>query len=235
MKKAICIPVLLVMAMVLATGSGCSSALLTAMILIKGTDTEPEFDLLLKDKHKVAVVCQSLAMDQYRNATAPRDIGRQVAERLDENIKNKRLDIVSYAKIEEWLDDCDNKINSYVEIGKAKGIEADIVIAVELRDFRTQDPNSQGLYQGHANVLVKAYDCETGKTLHTKTLRIVDPPNMPVPASAVSEQAFRANFITVVAQRVACLFHRYDSRKVNRMDSDSMHMTWLQRETAPIV
>ena len=52
--------------------TGCQGLLLTTMVLLKGTDIDPKYDFLLKDKKKVVVVCQSRAMDQYRNPTAPR-------------------------------------------------------------------------------------------------------------------------------------------------------------------
>ncbi len=213
---------LLVVSLLVSTG-GCQ-ALLTAMIMIKGTDTEPKFDILLHDKKKVVVVCQSLARDQYRNEAVPRDIARQVTDLLDANVKNNKLELVPCSNVEVWIDNCDNRFDSFREVGKAKGIEADIVIGIEIQDFRVTDPRSPTLLQGKANILVKAINCEDGKILAREQMRIVDPPNMPLSSSYVNEHVFRASFVTVVSQQIACLFHPYDAKRLNRMDADSLGM-----------
>lgn len=204
--------------------TGCTGLLTTAAIMIKGTDTEPKYDILLKDPVKVAVVCYSVSPDQYRNETVPREIAREVTDLLDLNIRNKRLTLVEPSKIEKWLDESDNQLGSLEEIGKAKGIEADIVIGVELQDFRIHEPQSHLMFKGQAHLQVRAIDCKIGKTVAKETLRVIDPPNTPIPAGRVTDNVFRAQFVKVVSQQVACLFHPYDAKKLNRMDCDSLYM-----------
>lgn len=192
--------------------------------MVKGTDEPPKFDILLHDPVKVVVVCQSLAKDQYRNETVPREIARQVTDLLDRNIKNKKMTLVPCDTVEGWLDDCGNRFDSFQEVGKAKGIEADIVIGIEIMEFRITEPQSPMLFRGNTFLMVKAVDCKTGKVLCKEQMRVVDPPNMPVAAGPVGEHAFRANFVTVVSERIACLFHPYDKNKINRMDAHSIDM-----------
>jgi hypothetical protein len=204
--------------------AGCTGLMTTAAVMIKGTDTEPKFDFLLKDAHKVAVVCRSVAPDQYQNETVPREIAREVTDLLDLNIKNKKLSFVDPAKIEKWLDEADNTFTNFDEIGKAKGIDADIVIGIELQDFRIHEPQSHLMFKGQAYLQVRAIDCKTGKVLAKDTLQITDPPNTPIPPGRVTDSVFRAQFVKVVSQQIAILFHPYDVNKMKRIDADSLHM-----------
>lgn len=205
--------------------SGCQSALLTAIVLIKGTDVKPKHEILLKGEKRVAVVCRSLASNQYEIQNAPREIARQVSDLLDKNVQNRKLQVVDPAKIEAWLDDCNNDFDSYLEIGRSKKINADIVIGIDILGFQIRDVNSHYLLQGKCQAQIRAYDCETGEVIAKENLTIVDPPNGPIPAgSAGIEGAFRPQFISVVAQQVGILFHHHDPHKSRRMDSDNLEM-----------
>ena len=73
---------------------GCQSALLTAIVLVKGTDTPPKHDILLKGEKRVAVVPRAVYSNAYELQNAPREIARYVNYSLDENVRNKKLKVV---------------------------------------------------------------------------------------------------------------------------------------------
>lgn len=205
--------------------SGCQSGLFTILYLIKGNDVKPKHEILLKGDKRVAVVCRSMATNHYDVQNAPREIARKVSELLDQNVQNRKLQVVDSGKIETWLDDCNNDFDSFVEVGRDKNIDADIVIGIEMLGFQLRDPKSHHLLQGKCQVQVRAYDCKTREVLVSEMLTIVDPPNVPISAgSAGIELAFRPQFINVVAQQIAILFHHHDPHKSRRIDADNLEM-----------
>lgn len=204
---------------------GCQGPLLTAIVLIKGTDVKPKHEILLKGDKRVAVVCRSLASNQYELQNAPREIARHLSKLLDENVQNKKLQVVDPLKIDALLDDCNNDFDTFQDIGRDKSIKADIVIGVEILGFQIRDPRSHYQVQGRCQVLVKAYDCKTGEILADENLSIVDPPNGPIPTSGTGvESAFRKQFIRVVAEQIGILFHHHDPHKSRRIDADNLEM-----------
>lgn len=208
---------------------GCQSALFTAVYLIKGTDVKPKHEILCKGEMRVAVAARSLASNQYEIQNAPRQISRQVAHLINVNVQNKKLRVVDPSKIDAWLDDCNNDFDSFVEIGRAKKIDADIIIGIEIMGFQIRDPHSPYLVQGRCQAQVQAIDCKTGEVVANETLTIVDPPNMPIPSAGPGmEAAFRPQFIQVVAEQIAVLFHHHDPHKARRIDSDNLEMHRFQ-------
>jgi hypothetical protein len=53
---------------------------------------------------------------------------------------------------------------------------------------------------------------------------IVDPPNMPLSGGPNLEAKFRPQFIQVVAEQIAALFHPHDPQKLHRIDADNLEM-----------
>ncbi|MDR3234558.1 MAG: hypothetical protein LBT46_13015 [Planctomycetaceae bacterium] len=207
--------------------AGCQSVLLTALVLVKGTDEPPKYSILLKGEKRVAVVARSM-IPAYELQGAPREVARQVAQSLDDNTRNKKLHIVEQSKVESWLDNCNHVFESFTEVGQDKTINADIVIGIDIAGFQIRDPQSAYLVQGKCSVNVKAIDCKTGQVLASETLNITDPPNIPLQGGVGLEAAFRPQFIGVVAQRIAALFHHYDKKKINRFDADNLDMTRIE-------
>ncbi|MDR2116611.1 MAG: hypothetical protein LBP87_09565 [Planctomycetaceae bacterium] len=204
--------------------SGCQQALLTALVLVNGTDVKPKYDILLKGEKRVAVVCRSMASNPYDVQNAPREISRQTSKLIDLNVRNKKLKVVEPAKVEAWLDNCNNDFDNFLEIGRDKTIDADIVIGIEIRGFQTRDPHSPYLVQGKSQVNVKAIDCSNGEVLASEDLLIIDPPNLPISGGPGMEAAFRPRFIQVIAEQIAILFHHHDPHKSKRIDADNLDM-----------
>ena len=203
---------------------GCQSLLLTGLVLFKGTDSPPEFDILLKGEKRVAVVPRSVNSNALELQNAPLEIARHVNYLLDDKdkTKNKKLKIVEQSKIEAWLDNCNNDFDSFAEVGRDKSIKADIVIGFDIVGFQIRDPQNAYLMQGKCQVQVRAIDCATGKVLASRDLTTIDPPGMPIPGGPAKEAAFRPQFVQVVAQDIASLFRYHNPNKDRRIDADSL-------------
>ncbi len=204
--------------------SGCQQALLTALVLVKGTDVKPKHEILLKGEKRVAVACRSLASNQYDIQNAPREIATLVSLLLDENVTNKKLAVVEPTKVEAWLDECNNDFDSFLDIGRDPKIDADIIIGIEIYGFQIRDPKSPYQVWGKCKANVKAIDCKDGKILASEDITIQDPPNMPVTGGPGLETAFRPQFIRVVSEQIALLFHPHDPHKSKRMDAHNLEM-----------
>jgi ABC-type uncharacterized transport system auxiliary subunit len=204
--------------------SGCQQALLTALVLVNGTDVKPKYDVLLKGEKRVVVVCRSMASNPYDVQNAPREISRQVSKLIDLHVRNKKLKVVEPVKVETWLDNCNNDFDNFLEIGRDKTINADFVIGIEIRGFQMRDPHSPYLVQGKCQVNVKVVDCSNGEVIASEDLMIVDPPNLPLSGGPGLEAEFRPRFIQVVAEQVAILFHHHDPHKSRRIDADNIDM-----------
>jgi len=216
------VPLFLLLVLMLA---GCQSTIFTALYLIKGSDVPPKYDILLKGEKRVAVVPRSAYSNPLELQNAPREIARYVNRLLDENVQNKKLRVVEQPKVETWLDDCNNDFDTFREAGSDKSINADIVIGFNIIGFQIRDPQNASLLQGKCQVEVKAIECATGKVLASETLMIVDPPSVPLHVDNPRvEPQFRTQFMGVVAQQIAALFHHHDPNKLQRMDVDNLEM-----------
>ena len=203
---------------------GCQQALLTALVLVKGTDVKPKHEFLLKGEKRVAVVCRSMAANQYEIQNAPREIAKHVSEILDERVTNRKLSVVEPTKVEAWLDNCDNDFDTFLEIGQDKKINADIIIGIELYGFQIRDRRSPYQVWGKCHANVKVFDCKDGKILASEDVIVTDPPNMPISGGPGLESAFRPQFIRVVAEQISVLFHPHDPNEARRMDAHNLDM-----------
>jgi len=227
MNKSIYIILLLTL-----TLTGCQGLMFTTTALVVGTDTKPNRTFLLKGEHQVAVVPRSTYSNSSDLQNAPREIARLVNNQLDEkirrnerlNYRNKKLTLVDQKKVEAWLDDRNNDFDSFVEVGKDKTIKADIVIGIDIIWFQIRDSRNPSLIQGNCQVQVQAVEVATGKVLSTDTITVTDPLNAPISGGTNLEAQFRPQFVRVVAERIAALYHYYDKQKLDRMDADSIGM-----------
>jgi len=203
---------------------GCQSALFTAFYVLQGRDEPPKYDILSRGEIRVAVVPRSMFSNAFELQNAPREIARQVNFLLDENVRNRKLRVVEQSRVEAWLDDVNNHFDTFLEVGRDRSINADIVIGIDIIEFRIRDPQNPSLIQGRCLVQVQAFETATGRMVASDTLTIIDPPNMPLHGNPRMEPQFRAQFVTVVAQQVAALFHHHDPNRLRRMDVDNLEM-----------
>jgi hypothetical protein len=211
---------LLLLALTLA---GCASALLTPLVIFRGTDVQPEFDILLRGDLRVAVVPRSVAFNAFELQNAPNEIARHVNHLLDTRSTNKRLRVVEQSRVESWLDNVNNNFDTFVEVGR--DMNADIVIGFNVVGFQIRDPQNPYLIQGRSMVQVEAFDVATGRLLASHTIQIVNPPNVPLHATDPSiEPRFRQRFVEVIAQHIAALFHPHNPHQLRQIDADSLNL-----------
>lgn len=204
--------VLPLLLLVIVPSGGCTSALATAMYIIKGTDIPADFDGL-RDK-RVAVVCRPMVELQYRNAGVANDLARRLGILLQQKgrgtgllsrKKDSQINVISHQDVAEWVDE--NNWEEYAEIGKA--VDADLVLGVELERFSIY--KGQTLYQGSANVTIQVCDSKTGDVVFEKSLpEVIYPPNRPIPTSERQEPQFRREFVQVLADQIGRHFYPHD-------------------------
>lgn len=201
-------------AAIAATQAGCTKLLTTAMVLVKGTDTDAEFKLL-KGK-RVAIVCRPLVQLQFSTSNVANDIARQLGQNMQQ--KKRKIEIIDPDRVSEWADT--HTWDDFSEIGQA--LNADVIIGIDLEEFKIHQ--SQTLYQGRAKAHVKVYDiADNGKVLFDKHMpQIVDPPIGGIPTQEMAEDEFRRAFVAVVADRVGRYFYSFDSRADFARDAAAM-------------
>ena len=193
----------------LSTGAGCAVFPMVGWLITDGKDVLPEYTSHggLKGK-KVAVVCRATGTSSFRHAHAPAKLAEAVAKLLKTNVDD--IKIVDPRKVADWTDNNPNQ--PYTEIGK--WLEADVVVGIDLDDFRLQ--KGQTLYHGEAQVTLRVYDmtsAEPGETSWTQTIPQMQYPTIgPVPATGNLGQ-FRREFISVLAGQIARKFYAHESNQ----------------------
>ncbi len=189
--------------------SGCST-LGTLTYLFMPNDVQAEFNGL-RGKH-IAVVCKPIVELEFSDAGSSRELASKVGSLLDQNVR--KLKMIDQQEVARWIDE--NAWVDYTTLGKS--LDADLVVAIDLEEFRMHEGST--LYRGHATAHVRVYDIAKKKVVFEK--RVDDfkfPADSAVPTSDQSEAQFRGLFIQVLAQRISRSFHAYESRTYFAEDS----------------
>jgi len=206
--------ILLTLVAALVTTSGCTSALATAVWLVKGLNVPAEYDGLRGKR--VVVVCRPLCSAMYTNPGVAKDISQQISRLLSQRVS--RIDLVDQREVGEWVDA--NTWDEYTEIGEA--LEADMVVGIDLESFSIYQ--GQTLYQGKADYAINVYDCASGELVFEKhPPRTIYPPNHVVSTTDLQERDFRREFVKVLADQIARHFYSHDPRANFAMDSKVIH------------
>jgi hypothetical protein len=212
-KAALRSLLMLLLAPLVASASGCTGLLFTAAYLFKGNDVPAECDKLREKR--VVVVCRPLVGLRYNLARVDQDLAQEVGVLLRQHVP--KIKVVDHRKVAEWMDE--NTWEEYVDVGKA--LKADLVVGIDLEHFDLH--KSQTLLQGRANAEVKVYDCQTGKLVFRKRPpQAVYPPNREVQTSDVQEADFRRQFVRVLADQLARHFHDHDRYDNFAMDAKNL-------------
>ena len=198
---------LVLLSLTIAFNGGCTSALVTAMYMIKGNVVDPEYKGLANKK--VAVVCRPVVQLSFANTNGGKidaDIARELGDKLKANIR--KVKIVNPQTVEEWTDA--HEWTNYKEIGE--GVQADMVVGIDLQDFQLYA--GQTLFQGKAKATVKVYDMKDGgRVVYTKHMpQAVYPPNAGRSTTEMQPDQFRREFIEVLAEEVGRLFYAHDTK-----------------------
>jgi len=205
----------------LLTGSlllttGCIGTLSQLIYTLKGHDEEAAFPGL--NEKRVAVVCVSDASAYGPDTltyTVAQAVGIRLANGLDEGSQ-----IVAPAKIEEWIDNNGWNETEYVELGK--GVEADMVVAIEIASYSLTQGST--LYQGSSDVTVTVYDVEKdGQVPYSSTPDHFVFPRHGRPAIQTSEREFEAFYLAQLTTRIANHFLTHSRLEEFANDASAIH------------
>ncbi len=206
---------LAVLALALFVSFGGCNLLANIGYVINGDDVPADCDKL--NGKRIAVVCRPVEELQYSDRTAAPDLAAAIGQLLKAN--GKKIQIINPSDVRQWCDERD--WHDFTEVGK--GLKADMVIGIDLEGFSLMQ--GQTLYQGKADVNVAVYDMKDGgkKIWGPTTLpRVVFPPNSSLPVTDRPEAEFRAQFINVLAERIARNFYPHDPNDDFASDANAL-------------
>lgn len=192
--------VLLLLANVCAS-SGCVSLAANLIHVMRGTPAEFPG---LKDK-RVAIVC--LTDKGFANDEVGEILTLNMQNRLLNNVKGCK--IVHQKEIEKWASDNNWKNDDFVALGK--GVEADRVVMVEIKNFRLR--NGQTLYRGVSDINMSVFDTESEETgvVYTKDMpEFAFPIGDGAPAAGTTESKFRSYYLKIIADKLGGAFYSRD-------------------------
>jgi hypothetical protein len=182
---------------------GCSLITTVAYLVRPENDAPAEFKGL-RGKH-VAVVCKPIVELEFSDAGSARELAGMVGMQLARNVRKAR--VIDQREVARWIDE--NAWVDYPTLGKS--LDADLVVGIDLEQFRMHEGST--LYRGRATANVRVYDVAEKKIVFEKRLDdFTFPGDSAVPSSDRTESQFRAMFLQVLAGRIARSFHAYDSR-----------------------
>ena len=180
------------------------------LYVINPKDAKAQYNGL--EEKRVVIVCRPAESFQFDPvlATGPDMLAREVGVRLQENLKE--VDLVNYREVQDWVDN--NGSENAIEIGQ--GLEADMVVVIDLKQLRIAE--GQTLYQGQGVAEITVYDVATGKIeMEPDPIESKYPPN-PVPIES-SEGKFMRTFVRVLSHQIGRTFYDYDSREAYSRDN----------------
>jgi hypothetical protein len=201
---------------VAVAATGCVGTLANLMYAAQGNQVPARYTGL-KDK-RVAVVCVSNS-EAFGPSYASRALTVLVGKLLRENVSGVTL--VDSQKIADWIDRNDWDYVDYLAVGR--GVDAEVVLAIDLDSFSLHE--GQTLYKGRADVNVVVYDLTQGgkEVFSYSPTQIEFPENAGHHTTDMSEEAFRRQFLGVIASRVARQFYPYDVKEDFARDTSVIH------------
>lgn len=202
-------------AILLAISLGGCNLLSVAAFIIHDDNTPAEYTGLAGKR--IAVVCRSACQLQYADASAAPDLAALVGDLLSKNVR--KCTVVSPSDVAMWTDS--NNWDNYAEIGRA--MKADVVVGLDLENFGLYEGPT--LYQGRADVHIWVYDMHTGSRIaiwNKKLPQTLYPPTAAVSVSDKSEDAFRREYLAVLADHCARCFYAHERLVDFATDADSL-------------
>jgi hypothetical protein len=183
--------------------SGCVGFMSALGYWSGGGMIEAQFDEL--EGKRVAVVCMSSGSG-FGPGTDVLLLAQSVGALLRQNVEE--IEVVRSDEIADWVDRNDWDEFDYAEVGR--GVEADMVVAIELSDFGLYE--GQTLYKGRAGLSIRVFDMnQDGIEVFRRNLHELSfPTNGAYPTTEMSESKFRRAFIQMLAQQAAKFFYDYD-------------------------
>jgi hypothetical protein len=194
---------LALLSLALVTTTGCVGTLANLMHVAKG-NTVPARYTGLKGK-RVAVVCVSNS-ESFGPSFASQALASQIANLIKAEVSDVK--VIPPQEIANWIDRNDWDYLNYQAVGR--GVNADIVVAIDLESFSLHEGKT--LFKGRADVRVVVYDMlQDGQAVFAfDPTQIEFPENSGYHTTDMSEETFRRQFLSILANRVARQFYPYD-------------------------
>lgn len=186
---------------------GCIGVGAHLLYWMQGNRIDPEYEGL--EGKRVAVVVMSDAAP-YGPDVSTQILAQTVRRQLATQIK--KIDLVSRNEIETWTDTNNWDQIDYMEIGK--GVNADLVIAIELAGYNIQQ--SAALYRGSTRYSVQVYDLKNANDPRIPVfgkgpIEYSFPKDHPIPAtSGLSTSKFEQMFMSELGDRISHVFCGYE-------------------------
>lgn len=138
----------------------------------------------------------------------------ELIEKVSRNMKTNGVNVVSYSKVANWLDDNGGYWSDVDELANA--FEAEYIVHLDIDSMTLQEPNSPDMYVGNVSGTIYAYEVRSGrggKTAH----RIFNhnfsrkyPDGYPQLADRLSREEFHNEFMDHISRSMA--HQLYDHR-----------------------
>lgn len=204
------------LAALVATNSGCLGQIVRLGVLFGRGPGVPAECKVLKGK-KVAVVCIS-DDTLYLQGSAAQRLAANVETLLARNVKD--IQVIGHEKVADWIDTNDWDQIDFREIGR--GVGADLVVGINLNSLSLHD--GQTLFKGQANLSVKVHDMQQGGTVVFEKAMpdVMFPEEGGHPTASTTEGRFMNVFLSLLAHRVARLFHEYEPDELYALDAQAL-------------
>ena len=197
---------------VVSSSTGCIGAMSQLMYVIKGHKVPAKYEGL--EGKKVAVLCLSDA-SAYGPDTLTYTVAKFVSVKLAQGVKD--AEIISPAKIENWIDENGWEESNVVPLGKDVG--ADMVVVVEIGSYSIHDGAT--IYKGNADLTISVYDIEkNGQVSFVHGPDVFAFPENGRPAIQTSERKFETFYLARLTEYIARLFVPHD--KMEAFAEDAM-------------
>ena len=201
---------LFLIALMLITIPGCNYFLLLGYLIGGPPQIEPLFeketDKCMTDRDiRVAVVCYASDELKYQFDS----IDHIIANRVTNQLKSKKIDVIAYPEIQTWLKD-NPDWDTAVEIGAE--FDVNYVVYIDVSAFSLYERDSNTLFRGRCDAIVSVYEMETdgdGKRIFSREINSLFPLQVPRSASDVSYDTFRMEYILRLSDEIGRLFYPY--------------------------
>ena len=206
---------LLFIALLVLPLTGCVGLLAHGLYVIKG-DKIPAAYKGLGDK-RVAVVCVA-GSPASGPSSPPTMISQEVGKILSQRVKG--LDLVRADEVADWIDRNQWNEIDYIQVGE--GVQADLVIALDLESFRLREGAT--LFKGKASVHTTVFDITNGGAVvfESSTFDFTYPENGARHTTETNEPSFRRLFVHGLARQLAKDFFAYERKEDFAYDATSI-------------
>lgn len=183
---------------ILTTSTGCINQLAQLLYVIKGHEVPADYDGL--GGSKVAVVCVSDA-SAYGPDTLTYSIAKYVSVKLAQGLKG--TEIVSPAKVENWIDQNDWDPAEVATFGQDLGVEK--VLVIEIGSYSIHDGAT--LHKGSADLSCTVYDIKkNGQVSYAYGPEEFAFPENGRPSIQTSDRRFETFYLARLTDRITRLF-----------------------------